>query len=175
MLKKFYRAVCRVEVAMSSILLCSSVIVILISAIMRTIRHPINWGNEIALLMFAWSTFLGADVAYRRNATVFVDILINIVPKKVQRALRLFSHIMVAVFLAIVVVFGFIQVVKSAARPFQGIAWLSYSWITASLPTSCLMMFITALRKIYYEFILKTEVPSVEDIDKKPVEGGTAE
>ena len=172
MLKKFYRAVCRTEVALSSVLLCSSVIVILVSAIMRTMRHPINWGNEIALLMFAWSTFLGADVAYRKNATVFVDILINVVPPKVQRALRLFTHIMVTIFLGIIIVFGYIQVVKSAARPFQGIAWLSYSWITASLPTSAVMMFITALRKIYYEFILKTEVPNIDD---KPVEGGTAE
>jgi TRAP-type C4-dicarboxylate transport system permease small subunit len=93
----------------------------------------------------------------------------------VSRALRLISHILVAVFTAVLVYYGILLCIRSAARPFQGISWLSYSWVTASLPFSGLLMLITSLRKIYYEFILKTEVPILENPDKKAWNGGNIE
>lgn len=175
MLTKIYRAICRAEVAIASTLLCSSVVVILISAVMRTVRNPINWGTDIALLMFSWATFLGADVAYRNNSTVFVDVIINHVPKAVSRIMRLVSYILVTAFMAALVYFGTLLCIKSAARPFQGISWLSYSWVTASLPVSGCLMLVTSLRKIYYEYILKTEVPILENPDMKPWSGGGIE
>lgn len=171
MLTKIYRAICKAEVTVASVLLCSSVAVIFISSIMRTMNHPINWGTDIALLLFSWSTFLGADVAYRNNATVLVDIIIGHIPEKAARVMRLISYLLVLAFMVILVIWGTKLCVKSAARPFQAISWLSYSWVTASLPFSAVLIAITTLRKIYYEYIRHTEVPILENPDQKPWKG----
>ena len=175
MLRKLYRAVCRAEVAVASVLLCSTVVVIFISAVMRSFRKPINWATDIALLMFAWATFLGADVAYRNNATVYVDIIVDRVSQPVHRALKLFSYVLVSVFMAALVIYGVLLCLRSAARPFQGIPWLSYSFVTASMPCSCFLMLITSLRKIWYEFVKHTEVPILENRGEKPWKGGSEE
>ena len=175
MLRKLYRAVCRAEVAVASVLLCSTVVVIFISAVMRSVRKPINWATDIALLRFAWATFLGADVAYRNNATVYVDLIVDRVSPALHRALKLFSYVLVSVFMAALVYYGVLLCIRSAARPFQGIPWLSYSFVTASMPCSCFLMLITSLRKIWYEFVKHTEVPVLENRGEKPWKGGREE
>ena len=69
-------------------------------AIFRLMNHPINWGMFIALFLFTWGTFLGADIAYRNNNTVFVDIFINMMPEKARKACRLACQILALIFMA---------------------------------------------------------------------------
>ena len=58
-MKEFYKKFCDVEMALAIICLVTSVVVIFIAAVMRAVGHPINWGTDIALLLFSWSTFFG--------------------------------------------------------------------------------------------------------------------
>ena len=61
-MNRFYRRICDIEVLLAMILLGISVSIIFIAAILRTAGHPIRWGNDIALMLFAWSTFTSADI-----------------------------------------------------------------------------------------------------------------
>ncbi len=149
-MKKFYKVFCQAEMALAIFGLVTSVMVIFISAILRTIGHPINWGTDIALLLFTWSTFLGADIAFRSGKLVNVDILFNKVPTGPQKALKLLIYLICLGFLGAMVYLGIIQSIKTWYRAFQGIPFLSYTWVTLSIPVSCASMAVTTLIKMYY-------------------------
>ena len=92
-LNRFYRRICDIEVLFAMILLGASVSIIFIAAILRTAGHPIRWGNDLALMLFAWSTFTSADIVFRIKRHVVVDILTARLPKFLQFSCEVCGYI----------------------------------------------------------------------------------
>lgn len=151
-MKDFYKKMCNVELVLAIICLLASVFIIVISAIMRTIGMPINWGLDISLLLFTWSTFLGADIAFREGKFINVDILFLKMPKSFQRPLELVIYIIIFIFLSALVYLGAILSVFTWPRTFQGIPALSYTWVTLSVPVCSFLMIITTVIKMFKKF-----------------------
>lgn len=149
-MKKFYEAFCKIELTLAIFGLVTSVAVIFLAAMLRTLGSPINWGTDIALLLFTWSTFLGADIAFRAGKLVNVDILFNRLFGKPQKVTKLIIYLICLGFLAAMVYLGAIQSVKTWSRSFQGIPALSYTWVTLSVPVSCASMAVTTLIKMHH-------------------------
>ncbi len=149
-MKKFYETFCKIELTLAIFGLVTSVAVIFLAAMLRTFGSPINWGTDIALLLFTWSTFLGADIAFRANKLVNVDILFNRLFGKPQKVTKLIIYLICLGFLAAMVYLGAIQSVKTWSRSFQGIPALSYTWVTLSVPVSCASMAVTTLIKMHH-------------------------
>ena len=147
-MKKFYEKFCKAEVAVASICLITCVSVIFISALLRVIGHPINWATDLSLLLFTWSTFMGADIAFRAGKLVNVDILANMLPDCLRKWNKIVIYSVCLIFLCALVYLGLIQSVKTWHRSFNGISWLSYTWVTLSVPVCCLSMVVTTLLKI---------------------------
>ena len=147
-MKKFYEKFCKAEVAVASICLITCVSVIFISALLRVIGHPINWATDLSLLLFTWSTFMGADIALRAGKLVNVDILVNMLPDCMRKWNKIVIYSVCLIFLCALVYLGLIQSVKTWHRSFNGISWLSYTWVTLSVPVCCLSMVVTTLLKI---------------------------
>lgn len=166
-MKRFYKKLCQAEVALSGVCLIASVALIFVQAVLRTANRPINWGFYIALFLFTWSTFLAADVAYRNNTTVFVDVFINRMPPSVQKMLRIICYLLSLAFMTGMTYYGAILFVKSWARPFQGIPGFSYSWVTLSVPVGFGLMVITTLRKMYYDFVCHEQPPVMDIIGER--------
>jgi len=164
MLSSLYKAICKGENFLAITALISSVCLIFLTAMMRTLKYPINWGTDIALLLFAWSVFFSADIAYRNNKTVFVDILVNRLPARMAKALKLINYIIILTFMVAMVYLGILLCIRSWARTFQGIPGFSFSWVTMSVPTGFTLLIITTVRKIYFEHIRNTQAP-VPDAD----------
>lgn len=143
---------CNIEIVLAIICLLSSVFIIVISAIMRKIGMPINWGLDIALLLFTWSTFLGADIAFRDDKFINVDILFLKMPKSLQRPLELVIYITIFIFLSALIYLGAILSAFTWPRTFQGIPTLSYTWVTLSVPVCSFFMIITTVIKMFKKF-----------------------
>lgn len=159
-MKDFYIKMCNIEIALAIICLLLSVFIIVISAIMRKIGMPINWGLDIALLLFTWSTFLGADIAFRADKFINVDILFLKMPKSLQKPLELVIYIIIFIFLSALIYLGAILSVFTWPRTFQGIPTLSYTWVTLSVPVCSFFMIITAIIKVFKKFIVNTKRPT---------------
>lgn len=101
-LNRFYRRICDIEVLLAMILLGTSVSIIFIAAILRTAGHPIRWGNDIALMLFAWSTFTSADIVFRIKRHVVVDILTARLPKFLQFSCELLVHAIILFLLSFI-------------------------------------------------------------------------
>lgn len=157
-MEKIYRKWCNIELIIAEYLLLASVAIIFIAACLRTSGNPIRWGNDIALLLFTWSTFLSADIVFRVKRHVVVDILINKLPPSARKITNMLVHFVLIASIMFLIYFGIIQTYASRARVFQGIPSLSYSAVSSSIPVCFSLMLINEIRHLYYEYIKKTEV-----------------
>jgi TRAP-type C4-dicarboxylate transport system permease small subunit len=120
---------------------------VFLSAVARGLNHPLNWAQDMALLLFAWVVFLGADSALRKADFVRVDMLVRIFPMKLQKFLYYFFYVIIIVFLGILVRFGIPLCIENSKRLFQTLG-ITYSWATISAPVGSLLMIITIVLKL---------------------------
>jgi TRAP-type C4-dicarboxylate transport system permease small subunit len=124
------------------------VLLIFGGGIARLVGHPQNWTIDAATCLFAWACFLCADVAWRRNKLMSVEIVTQRLSPRAQAVLRIVNHLVIVAFLLYVVGAGTWLAWTSRARSFQGIPGVSYSWITMSMPVGGALLLVTALLKL---------------------------
>jgi TRAP-type C4-dicarboxylate transport system permease small subunit len=146
-LAALYRGFCKLEEFIVSIFVAAITLLVFLSAIARGVRHPLNWAQDVSLLLFAWVVFLGADVALRKADFVRVDMLIQHFPLKLQKFLYYFFYVVVIVFLGILIRFGIPLCFENAKRLFQTLG-ISYSWATVSAPVGSIFLTITIVLKL---------------------------
>lgn len=84
-MKKFYEKVCKLEELIALILVAGIAVLVFVSALMRTVGHPLNWAQDVALIAFAWLIFLGSDVAMRGSGLIGVDLFVKKFPPGCRR------------------------------------------------------------------------------------------
>ena len=143
-----YDYICRVEAFIARVTLMSMVLLIFAAALARVLRHPINWAIDISTFLFAWSCFLSADVAWRENKLMSVDLFVRLFSEKIKMHIRFFNYFILIGFLIYLIVFGFWLSYTTRARSFQGIPSFSYTWVTLSVPVGSILLLITTILKI---------------------------
>jgi len=161
LLKKIYEGICKVEMAIAVLFLSTSVAVIFIAAVFRTMGSPIRWGFDIALLLFTWSTFLGTDIAFRKKGLVSVDMFVNKLPEKAQWVIGIFVHICLLSAIIFMVYHGTRLTIFTRPRVFNALPSVSHSWATASIPVSMFFMLISCLIQIYEKYFCKNKADSI--------------
>jgi TRAP-type C4-dicarboxylate transport system permease small subunit len=144
---KIYRGFCKIEEGIVAAFVGIITFLVFISAIARGINHPLNWAQDMALLLFAWVVFLGADCALRRADFVRVDMVIRFFPHKVQKFLYYFFYIVSIGFLGILARFGIPLCFENSKRLFQTLG-ISYSWATISVPVGAMLLIITIILRL---------------------------
>jgi TRAP-type transport system small permease protein len=124
------------------------VVLIFLGGVSRVLGYPLNWSTDFATAFFAWACFLCADIAWRRNSLMSIDVLVSRLPRRGQQALRLANFAIIALFLGYLTVMGTWLAWTSRARSFQGIPEISYAWVTMSAAVGGLLLLVTTLLKI---------------------------
>ncbi len=127
--------------------LAACVILVFVASLARWAGHPIIWSVDIAQLLFAWSSFLGADQALRHREHMAVDLLVRYLPDGARRKLELVLWGVMGAFLVAVIWYGTQLTLLNVERRFSDTP-LSYATVTASVPVGCLLMLITVLRHL---------------------------
>jgi TRAP-type C4-dicarboxylate transport system permease small subunit len=154
-LTAFYHGFCKVEEMIVAVFVALVTFLVFISAVARGISHPINWAQDLALLLFAWVVFLGADSALRRADFVRVDMLIMHFSPAVQKFLYYFFYVAIILFLGIMVRYGIPLCISNSKRLFQTLG-ISYSWATVSAPVGSILLTITIVLKMIKNWNQKT-------------------
>ncbi len=147
-MKNLYAYICKGEVFIVKVFLVFFIGLVFIAASTRYLGYPINWSVDIAVCLFAWCTFLGADVAMRNNRLMNIDYFINKLPAKGKNLVEILNLWIILSFLAALIGFGVWLSYTTRFRSFQGIPWFSYTWVTLSVPVGGLLMLITTTLKI---------------------------
>lgn len=145
---KLYRRLCRAEAWIAAVLLIAMVVLIFGGGVMRLIGTPINWSVDFATACFAWACFLCADIAWRMNALMSIELVTERLPPTLQRLCAYANYAIIVAFLLYVLVGGVYLSWISRERSFQGIPEISYSWVTMSMPVGAVLLLITAVLKI---------------------------
>jgi TRAP-type transport system small permease protein len=143
-----YRRFCAVQAAWAMAFLLAMVALIFLGGVARMAGHPLNWTGDAATALFAWACFLCADIAWRRDSLMAVEVLSSRLPPAARRLLQLANLALIAVFLLYVAGYGLHLSWISRTRSFQGMPEVSYSWVTMSFPVGALMLLATTGIKI---------------------------
>ena len=162
-MKKLYDRVCTAEAFVAAVFLILMVILIFLGGVMRMLGHPINWSGDAATALFAWACFLCADIAWRRNSLMAIEVLTDRLPERIHFVLRMINYALITAFLLYLVVMGIHLSWISRARSFQGIPEISYSWVTLSLPVGAILLLITTALKLRDD--LRGERPESQAVD----------
>jgi TRAP-type C4-dicarboxylate transport system permease small subunit len=148
---KLYQRLCAAEALVAAAFLLLMVLLIFLGGVMRMLGHPINWSSDAATALFAWACFLCADIAWRNNSLMAVEVLTNRLPPHLQTACRMLNYAIITAFLLYLIVLGLYLSWISRIRSFQGIPEISYSWVTMSLPVGAMLLLITTGLKVRSE------------------------
>jgi TRAP-type C4-dicarboxylate transport system permease small subunit len=124
---------------------CSALV--FVAAVSRAVGSPVIWAIDVAMLLFIWCAFLGADAALRARQHIIIDIVVRLFPQKVQRALLLAHWAIIVAFLLTLVGLGTHLTLLNVQRP-MGDTEISYAYVTAAVPVGSLLMAITAFRQL---------------------------
>ena len=148
LMKKLYDYVCRGELLFVKVAFVSMVLLVFIAAFTRYIGYPINWSVDMAQCLFAWCTFLAADIAMRSNKLMSVDFFVKRLPEHYRNKVELLNLIIILAFLMALIGYGSWLSYTTRFRTFQGIPGFSYTWVTLSVPLGSLLMSITTALNI---------------------------
>jgi TRAP-type C4-dicarboxylate transport system permease small subunit len=163
-MNRAYSVLCKAEAVLAGTFLVLMVILIFAGGVARLAHHPLNWTIDVATCLFAWACFLAADIAWRNDSMMSIEILTNRLPAKLQSALRLLNYALIISFLAYLIYYGIYLAWVSRIRTFQGIPDVSYSWVTMSLPVGAFLLLITTWRKVRAELRGEVAVNRATDI-----------
>jgi TRAP-type transport system small permease protein len=162
-MKSLYERLCKAEAVIAGLFLVLMVVLIFLGGVMRMVGHPINWSSDAATCLFAWACFLCADIAWRNNSLMSIEVVTSRLPAALQTACRMLSYALIAAFLVYLVTMGIYLSWISRIRSFQGIPGVSYSWVTMSLPVGALLLLVTTMLKVRSE--LRDEHAASQAVD----------
>ncbi len=146
--KIFYNKFCKFEGLLVQIFLGTLMVLVFSSAVCRSLKFPINWAIDVSMLLFAWTVFLGADVALRNTGLVKVDLIIKKLSPNIQKTLYILWQVIIIAFLLSLVWYGIPLSIESSKRLFWTLG-ISYSWATVSVPAGSFLMIVSTSIKLY--------------------------
>ncbi len=147
-LKSLYDAFCKLEVFICGTGLVVLVALVFLSAFLRLFRVSMSWNIDMAMLLLAWTSFLGADVAYRSGQLVGIDLFVRNLPDKLKKIIQIVIYVFIFILLCIIGYYGVELAVFEKLRTFQSIP-VPYSVVTFSLIVTSISMCVTTVIKIW--------------------------
>ncbi len=163
MLKKFDKGLLKLEVLFCEVLIVILVLVVFLNAVLRLFKNPLNWSTDVAQLIFAWISFIGADIALKKSRHSGVDMLTRRLSPGKARILNIAIYVAIIVFLFLIGRAGWTLAFKNINRKFHSMP-LSYSTVTFSVPVGCMFMGYTCVRKLM-QFIGNTPDPYADELE----------
>lgn len=127
-------------------LLCGILLLMVLQIVTRYVfSNPLKWTEELMRNCLLWLTFSGSIVMVRQNASICIDSVVNLLPKKLQKALWLFTNGLSAVFFLILAWYGF-RFVRMNLGTRSLVTHFNMGIVYLVIPLSALLMLLNLLR-----------------------------
>ncbi|GHV73233.1 hypothetical protein AGMMS49940_05350 [Spirochaetia bacterium] len=148
-LRKLYAGFCKVELFLTGVGFILLVTLVFMSAILRfpMFKLSMSWNMDLAMLLLAWTAFLGADCAYRDGQLLGIDIVTRNLPRVAQKVIQILVFLVIFAALWFIVIFG-VQLAQSEwIRKFASIP-IPFSVVTLSICVASASMIISTIIKL---------------------------
>lgn len=146
-MKKLYEGFCKAEVAVCGVGFVFLIIFVFASAILRFMRISLSWNIDLAMLLLAWTAFLGADIAWRSGQLIGIDLVTRYLPKKIQKAVLILVYVLILCVTVVICIYGARLAWVERLRTYQSMP-IPYSLVTLSLVVATFSMSISTVGKI---------------------------
>ena len=146
-IQKIYEKFCKAETAVCGVLFVLNVGFVFVSAFLRFFRVSLSWNIDMAMLLLAWTAFLGADVAWRSGQLIGIDLVTRYLPKKVQKIVLIAVYAIILYTLVVICYYGAKLCWTERLRMYQSMP-IPYSIVTFSLVVATFSMAISTVGKI---------------------------
>jgi TRAP-type C4-dicarboxylate transport system permease small subunit len=120
---------------------------VFLSAILRFFRVSLSWNIDLAMLLLAWTAFLGADIAWRSGQFTGVDLVTRNLPPVLQKIIQIIVYLIITAALLVIFVYGMRLVWIERVRTYQSMP-IPYSLVTLSLAMAAASMVCSTVIKI---------------------------
>jgi TRAP-type C4-dicarboxylate transport system permease small subunit len=114
------------------------------------LKAPLPWGEELARYLMIWSASLGASVAFREGSHVGVTLIMDQFHGKTGIALTKASQFIVILFMTVVMIEGFVLVLKLRGQTSTAME-IPMAWAYLAIPVGCLLILLEALIMIFFK------------------------
>lgn len=84
----------------SSLCLTALIIVTFLSVLSRyLLNSPFAWTEEVQMMLIVWTVFMGGSMAFREKAHIAIEVLVDALPAKARRAVRMLTAVMILIVL----------------------------------------------------------------------------
>ena len=139
MVRQLYRWMNTILNTVTKILLIILTVLVFGMAVCRLFSITFPWSLDLPLLLFTWLAFLSMAQASREQAHNGVDVLVRVLPAKVQYVIGIINTILIIGFLSIITYHACLLTVTSGKRTITTLG-ISYNWLIWSCVLGCILM-----------------------------------
>ena len=126
-------------------------VVVLLGVFFRyVLEAPLPWSEELARYLMVWGASLGAFVAFKEGSHVGVTIIMDRIQGQAAVALTRAAQFIVALFMAIVTIEGFILVSQIKGQTSAAME-IPMGWAYLAIPVGCLLILLEVLIMIFFK------------------------
>lgn len=129
--------------------------------VFRFAGHALSWYDEVASVLLAWLTFYGAALASVRRAHIGCPELVDAMPARWRRALRILVQLVVIAFFGVLGAVGAWVLPVLATDNMVSLPQVPMSVVQSVIPISSLLIIVAELLHLV-ELVLR-EDPGVRD------------
>jgi TRAP-type C4-dicarboxylate transport system permease small subunit len=120
--------------------------VVFVSVVFRYVLDtPLSWTEELASLLFAWLTFVGAYVGFRTRSHIAIDTLVVFLPQGIRRVLARLVDVGVLCLVLLFVWQGVSLTLTTRGLEYPAME-ISRGYLYASLPLGAVLMALGILQ-----------------------------
>lgn len=113
------------------------------------LKMPLSWSQEVVMIGFVYSVLFGAALAFKNAEHLTVD-LFEEAKKGIQKALDLFSFIIVLIMIGVLFYYGWMLVLDNLnSGQILGFLPIKKAYVYMALPISSLFMLYYHVRKVF--------------------------
>lgn len=120
-------------------------VLVFVSVVLRyVLNSPVTWSEELASLLFAWLTFVGAYVGFRTHSHIRIDTMTMFLPVGLRSGIRRIGDAGVLIILGIFIWQGFSLTTTTWSLEFPAME-ISRGYLYLSLPLGACLMLVAIL------------------------------
>ncbi len=126
------------------------VVIVFIQVVARYVfQNSLSWSEEIARYLLVWLIFLSAGYVLGQRCHIFLDVVFNAFPLRLQKMLRQISNLLLLAFSLIVTYFG-CEMVRLGGSQISSAVQLPMWLVYMALPIGGLLLVIYSTMEIFF-------------------------
>ncbi|MEL3905496.1 MAG: TRAP transporter small permease [Treponema sp.] len=140
------------ELYLGGVFILVTVVTVIINVFTRyVLKFTFIWAEEISVMCFVWTIFLGAVGAFKHKMLMGVDFLLQVTKGKTRTVIELLSNLVVFIVAVSMASMSFIYVLNS--KKITAALQISYTWINISIPISFIMISVYAVINLVHNIV----------------------